>query len=341
MPSYRMVALLMTLSDPLSTFKPFVQQHDVTWVFSDSWGFLFFSVFDKNWHCAGWITWGYVVCTVKVSLRKLSHCWSCSYYMYAWCYHAKPAVSRCQRKVYITLRFWAYLLLIKLQLCCLLVVNTCGLNVMHWIFYFLKFQHFCYNFFYLNKNWWHNNLCGVTACDNHFSVAELYDEIGNFCVKSLHYVHIVGSFSGLVWCTGLVYHRTASKDNLQLFSCTTCFWNSLLFSILCFSEAFLADYCNWCVYISAFIITTSIVVQGICGQNGPNPKQIATVLISFVSCTMGSPPPRKKSPRDSEWRFSNYQWSKFKVSQSETRIQKWANKRCTYRVWCQFIGNRP
>ena len=34
-------------------------------------------------------------------------------------------------------------------------------------------------------------------------------------------------------------------------------------------------------------------------KNGPNPKQIATVLISFVSCTtttMGSPPPPKKVP---------------------------------------------
>ena len=72
-----------------------------------------------------------------------------------------------------------------------------------------------------------------------------------------------------------------------------------------------------------------------------NPKQIATVLISFVSCTMGSPQPPKKSPRDSEWRFSNYHGSKVKVSQSETRIQKWANKRRTYRVWCRFIGNRP
>jgi len=67
------------------------------------------------------------------------------------------------------------------------------------------------------------------------------------------------------------------------------------------------------------------LVQGTCGTNRPNPKQIATVLISFVSCTMGSPPPPKKSPRDSEWRISNYQRSKVKVSQSETRIQKWAN----------------
>jgi len=80
--------------------------------------------------------------------------------------------------------------------------------------------------------------------------------------------------------------------------------------------------------------TILLIVQDTCGQNGPNPKQIATVLISFVSCTMGSPPSPKKSPRDSEWRFSNYQGSKVKVSQSETRIQMWANKTCIYRVWC-------
>jgi len=42
---------------------------------------------------------------------------------------------------------------------------------------------------------------------------------------------------------------------------------------------------------------TRAIVQGTCGQNGPNPKQIATVLISFVSCTMGSPPLPKKSQR--------------------------------------------
>jgi len=38
------------------------------------------------------------------------------------------------------------------------------------------------------------------------------------------------------------------------------------------------------------------VVQGTCGKNGPNPKQIATVLISFVSCTVGSLHHRKKVP---------------------------------------------
>ena len=74
------------------------------------------------------------------------------------------------------------------------------------------------------------------------------------------------------------------------------------------------------------------------GQLWYYPKQIATVLISFVSCTIGSAPP-PKSPRDSEWWIWNYHGSKVKVSQSETRIQKWANKRCTYCVWCRFIGN--
>jgi len=45
------------------------------------------------------------------------------------------------------------------------------------------------------------------------------------------------------------------------------------------------------------------IVQATCGKNGPNPKQIATVLISFVSCTMGSPPPPKKVPEILSGRF--------------------------------------
>jgi len=42
----------------------------------------------------------------------------------------------------------------------------------------------------------------------------------------------------------------------------------------------------------------ALLVQDTCGvvEEWANPKQIATVLISFVSCTMGSPPPPKKVP---------------------------------------------
>ena len=69
------------------------------------------------------------------------------------------------------------------------------------------------------------------------------------------------------------------------------------------------------------------------------PHQVYTRYISFVLCTLG-PLYHQKSPRDSEWQFSNYQGSNVKVSQSETGIQKWANKRCTYCVSCRFIGNR-
>jgi len=49
--------------------------------------------------------------------------------------------------------------------------------------------------------------------------------------------------------------------------------------------------------LSVVCLSVCLLVQGTCGQYGPNPKQIATVLISFVSCTIGSPPLPKKSQR--------------------------------------------
>jgi len=64
------------------------------------------------------------------------------------------------------------------------------------------------------------------------------------CIIPLLYVWarvqdtVVGCVSGLNWCTGLVYHWTASDDNLQLLSCTTCVWNSLLLTILCIFQAY-------------------------------------------------------------------------------------------------------
>ena len=58
------------------------------------------------------------------------------------------------------------------------------------------------------------------------------------------------------------------------------------------------------------------LVQGTCGKNGPNPKQIATVFDLFCFMYYGVPSTTQKSPRDSEWWISNYQGSKVKVSQS-------------------------
>ena len=81
------------------------------------------------------------------------------------------------------------------------------------------------------------------------------------------------------------------------------------------------------------------LVQGYCGFT---PNKLQQFWFDLFCCMYyGVPSTTKKSPRDSEWRISNYQGSKVKVSLSETRIQKWANNRCTYRVWCRFIGNRP
>ena len=61
----------------------------------------------------------------------------------------------------------------------------------------------------------------------------------------------------------------------------------------------------------------NLVVQGHCGIT-PNKLQQFWSLLFHV---LWGPSTTKKSPRDSEWRFSNYQGSKVKVSQSETRIQ--------------------
>jgi len=95
----------------------------------------------------------------------------------------------------------------------------------------------------------HNVLQSITGG------AELYGKIGNVYVKSPHYIHarrcVVGGFGGLIWCAGLVYYWTASNDYLQLLSCTTCFWNSLLFIILLARDV---------IYISRAYATMSVFV---------------------------------------------------------------------------------
>jgi len=79
------------------------------------------------------------------------------------------------------------------------------------------------------------------------------------------------------------------------------------------------------------------LVQCNCGITPQKLQQFWSLLFHVL----WGPLHHQKSPRDSEWRISNYQGSKVKVSQSETRIHKWTNKRCTYRVWCQCVGNWP
>ena len=78
------------------------------------------------------------------------------------------------------------------------------------------------------------------------------------------------------------------------------------------------------------------VVQGNCGITPNKLQQFWSILFHVL---WGPLHHQKKFQRSELW-ISNYQGSKVKVSQSETRIQKWANKRCTHRVWCRFIGNR-